>query len=466
MINVNLEDTIVAISTPIGEGGIGIVRISGKDAVSIAEKIFISKDKRKASQFKTYTTHYGHIVAPSSAGEHEVIDEVILTIMLAPKSYTKEDIVEINCHGGIIPLKKTLELVMGSGVRLANPGEFTMRAFLNGRIDLSQAEAVLDIIRAKTDEGLRLALNQLAGDLSKEINKIRDEIINIQVDLEASIDFPEEELEVKNTHQLLSAVENIERRLKILLDTADCGAIIRNGITTVISGKPNVGKSSLFNALARKDRAIVTPIAGTTRDVIEEVINIAGIPLVAADTAGIADSEHPIEKEGVKRSRLYLNRADLVLLVFDASMPLSGEDYTLMEQVNTKNTIAVVNKIDLPQKIEIDKIQKQFCEKTVKISATEGDGLDTLKGAIKKIIWDGHVIPVNEAIVTSARHKNALLRAHECAGEARAAVASGVSAELVVPLLRDALDSLGEIIGETVTEDILNRIFEQFCIGK
>jgi tRNA modification GTPase len=412
------NDTIAAVSTPLGEGGIGIVRLSGAKSLSIADKIFKRKDGKKPSSFSTYTTHYGYIV---SKGER--IEEVILTVMRAPRSYTREDIVEINCHGGIVPLKQVLDLVLESGARMASPGEFTKRAFLNGRIDLAQAEAVVDLIRAKTEEASKIALAQLEGKLSQ--------------------------------------------RLERLLSTAERGKILREGISTVIAGRPNVGKSSLMNAFLRENRVIVTPVPGTTRDTIEEIINIEGIPLKVIDTAGMRKVRGIVEKEGVKRSRLYLERADLVLLILDGSETLAREDRELIEKVKNRNLVVVINKIDLPQKIEIEKAKKLLPgKKIIKISALYGNGLDSLEKYIGRMLWKGEIVSPQTVIVTRARHKEALLQAQESIKKVVESLNSKMSEEFLALDLKAALDNLGEIIGETTSEDILDKIFSEFCIGK
>jgi len=468
-----VDDTITAISTPIGEGGIGIVRISGKNAFLVADKIFKAKDGKLPSQAKTFTLHYGFIVDPRTQVPLDdrdgpgVVDEVLLSVMRAPKTYTKEDVVEINCHGGIVSLKKILELILSCGARLAEPGEFTKRAFLNGRIDLAQAEAVLDAIRAKTEGGLKAAINQLEGSLSQEIAKLRDRIINILVDVEASIDFPDEDIKTIGESELFENLKNIMTDLEKLIHTADSGMILREGVLTVICGKPNVGKSSLLNALTRKDRAIVTPIPGTTRDVIEEYINVKGVPIRIADTAGITRFEHPLIKEGVQRSKKYMSSADLVLFVLDGSNLLTKEDLSILEDIKDKKTIVVVNKMDLPQQISLDLIYHTFGEdRVVKISAREKIGLDELENKVSKMIWDGHVVRSGEASLTNIRQKDVVVRAYESIRNAKSEVERSSSLEFVAPDLRDALDALGEIVGETATEEIINRIFENFCIGK
>jgi len=480
MFNLNLSDTIAAISTPIGQAGIGIVRLSGKKSLSIADKIFMGKDGKKTSKFKTYTTHYGWIISQcankpisrlnrqigkSANRRTEIIDEVILTVMRAPRSYTKEDIVEINCHSGIVPLKKILDLVLNQGARLAQPGEFTKRAFLNGRIDLAQAESVLDIIRAKTELALRVSFNQLKGDLSKQVQDLRNHLLDIIANLEASIDFPEEDVDTISYAQLLKRIEKNENALTRLLDSARGGKILREGMSVVICGRPNVGKSSLLNALLGEERAIVTPIPGTTRDTIEEIINLEGAPLKIVDTAGIIEPKDLIEKEAVQRSQKYLSSADLVLLVFDGSQRLNKDDRILINRTKDKQTIALINKIDLKQHIDISKLKNLFKD-IVRISALKRKGLDSLRKQILKKVWGGAIISSDEVLVSNVRHEDALRKALAALLEAKDIIKSGHSLELISHCLKEAVDCLGEITGETIGEDILNRIFSDFCIGK
>jgi len=459
---IDLNDTIVAISTPLGEGGIGMVRMSGKNALKIADKVFRSKDKEKPSQFKTYTTHYGHII-----DKNQIIDEIILTVMRSPKSYTKEDIVEINCHSGIVPLRKVLELVIKEGGRLAQPGEFTKRAFLNGRIDLAQAEAVLDVIKAKTDSSLKVAIDQLKGSLSEEITKIRENLLQLYAHIEACIDFPEENVEILSNSDMLNNLKRITRRLKQLIDTADNGKVLRDGITTVICGKPNVGKSSLMNAFLRENRVIVSHIPGTTRDTIEELVNIRGIPLKIVDTAGIMDSDDHLTKEGVVRSRTYIKTADLVLFLLDASEELHDRDLAIMEEVKDKKTIVVINKTDLPKKLDTKKINNHLHDKKViEISVEKNKNLEKLEKAVTEMVWHGKITPNNDPLITNVRHKNALVSSYESLNEVIVSLENKLSPELVAINMREGIDKLGEVIGQMISEDILDRIFSEFCIGK
>ncbi len=483
MRHLDLNGTIVAISTPIGEGGIGIVRLSGPKALSIADKIFISKNGAKPSQFKSFTTHYGYIVNRSQKSENrsqkslssvichlssgKVIDEVILTVMRAPRTYTKEDIVEVNCHSGIIPLRKTLDLTVRLGARLAEPGEFTKRAFLNGRIDLTQAEAVLDIVKAKTEASLKVALFQLEGRLSQKVRRIRDNILQILAHIEASLDFPEEDIEILTRDDLLNRANEVVTELRQLLDTASKGIILREGVSAVICGRRNVGKSSLLNALLRQERAIVSPVAGTTRDSIEERMDIEGIPLRLIDTAGIIKTGDLVEKEGVARSYNYIGRADLILLVLDNSEPLLDQDKAIIEEIRNKAAITVINKIDLPRKIDLAQVKKALPDKRiVYTSATEETGLHSLEKAIAEILWQGKVTSSDGALITNVRHKDTLRRALESMERSIQSIKKNYSPEFIAPDMRKAKDSLGEIVGEALTEDLLERIFSEFCIGK
>lgn len=460
----SLDDTIAAISTPIGEGGIGIVRLSGSKALQMADEIFISKDGGRPSRFGSFTTHYGHVI--ENGKEKKVIDEVILTVMRAPKSYTKEDIVEINCHGGIEALKRTLGLVVKKGARMAEPGEFTKRAFLNGRIDLVQAEAVLDVIRAKTQSSLKAAMYQLDGDLSKAVEGSREEIIDIASDIEASIDFPDEEIDIL-TKEVFKKSESVLKRMKALKDTFEEGVVLREGVLAVICGKPNVGKSSLMNLLLKRDRVIVTPVPGTTRDAVEEMINIKGIPMRIVDTAGIVESLDMVEKEGVKRSKNYLEMADLVLLVLDASTKIEDKDYEIGKMAEGRKKIVVLNKMDLPVNIDRKKIKEVFGKDVIiEISVKSKTNIDILERTIAEAVWSGKIRQGEGAIVTNIRHKELLDKSFDNMLSVNELLKSGSSPELISVDLNEAIFNLGLIIGKSVSEDILDRIFDKFCIGK
>jgi len=458
MRKVIFDDTIVAISTPVGKSGIGIVRLSGKDAVSIADKIFTGSDNKRPSKFPTHKLIYGRIKG---------IDEVLLSIMRAPKTYTKEDIVEINCHSGIVVLKKMLDLVLKCGARLAEPGEFTKRAYLNGRIDLTQAEAVLDIINSRTDKALEAALGNLEGRLSKKVKGLRKEVIDILTELELSIDFSDQDVKETSQDRLLKKIEKISRDLKELLDTAGKGAILRGGSSCVICGKPNVGKSSLLNALLRQDRAIVTAFAGTTRDLLEETKDVCGIPLRLIDTAGINKAHNLVEREAIRRSRKATKQANLVLFVLDASRKITSEDLAIVGSLMKRPAIVVLNKEDLPVKINKHRVSKLLPgRKVLSISALRGQGLDKLEEEIAQVIWQGKISSNGELLITNLRHKKALAKAQESVRSTIELIKAGQGAELIASEVKESQRALGEIIGEISCEDILERIFSQFCIGK
>ncbi len=460
MVRFDINDTIAAIATPVGESGIGIVRISGKNALTVADKVFLSRDNKKPSVFKTYTTHYGWVAAGG-----KVIDEVIVTVMRAPKSYTKEDIVEINCHGGIVALRRVLELVLENGCRLSEPGEFTKRAFLNGRIDLAQAEAVLDIIRAKTDAALKISVEQLRGDLSCQINKAREVLLDILSLLEANIDFPEEDVSGINSEEISQRLGSINNRLKGILNTAKQGRILREGISAVICGKPNVGKSSLLNALLREERSIVTPLAGTTRDTVEEVIDIKGIPVRIVDTAGIIEPRDLIEKKAIQRSKKQISLADLVILLFDGSSRLTKEDESLMRRIKRKNVVAIINKIDLKQSIEEDRLKKEFSQ-VVSISAKKLKNIDSLESTIANLIYNGKVSRLEPAMVSNLRHIEALRRAQKLIAEALDSLDNKLSLEFIAQDIKGALGNLDDMLGKKFSEELLDKVFSEFCIGK
>ncbi|MBM7624306.1 tRNA uridine-5-carboxymethylaminomethyl(34) synthesis GTPase MnmE [Sporohalobacter salinus] len=460
------KDTIAAISTAVGEGGIGIVRVSGSKAIATVDKIFKSyqQENKKLSEVNTYTAHYGHIVDPET---EQVVDEVISLVMKAPKTYTKEDVVEINCHGGVVPLQKILDLVLDVGARLAEPGEFTKRAFLNGRIDLSQAEAIMDVITSKTEAGLEVAMDQLEGGLSNQIDSISQKILELLAHLEASIDFPEDEIEDFDPEELEKRVVEILEEIEDLIATSKKGRIVREGIQTAIIGKPNVGKSSLLNALLRENRAIVTEVPGTTRDVIEEVININGIPLKIIDTAGIREAKNEVEKIGIKKSQKFLERADLVLLVLDAHCGLTAEDKKIIDLAKGKDTIIVVNKTDLEPKLDIEELKEELNMKSiVETSATEGIGINELEEIISEMVFGGQIKSTDQTLITNLRHKEALENAYDNMKKVKETVERDLPADFVTIDLKAALEKLGKITGDTVDEDIIDRIFADFCLGK
>ncbi|MGH2331985.1 tRNA uridine-5-carboxymethylaminomethyl(34) synthesis GTPase MnmE [Thermoanaerobacter mathranii] len=457
-------DTIAAISTFPGEAGIGIVRISGDDALEIISKIFKPYKAKDIKKVKSHTLHYGHIVDPET---QEIYDEVLVSIMKKPNTYTREDIVEINCHGGIVITSKILELVLKQGARLAEPGEFTKRAFLNGRIDLSQAEAVIDIITAKTMLANKYAQKQLAGYVGSRIKEMKDKIMGLLVHLLALIDFPEEDVEELERKEMLETAKEIVEDIDKLIVSSESGRIIREGLKTAIIGKPNVGKSSLLNALLKENRAIVTDIPGTTRDIIEEYINVKGIPIKLIDTAGIRDTDELVEKIGVERSKEVLAEADLILFVLDASRELSEEDYQIFDILTEKNIIFVLNKIDLPKKIDESKLKSLIKDGIIiEVSTVEGIGLEKLENAIYDLVFRGDINLREEEIVINSRHKEALINAKKYMESCVKAIEMGYSEDLITIDLNAALDQLGKITGETATEDLINEIFERFCVGK
>ena len=460
------DDTIAAISTPLGEGGIGIVRLSGRDSLQIAERIFLSPRNRFLRDLKSYRVSHGYINDPVTGKK---IDEVLVSVMRSPHSYTKEDVVEINCHGGMITLRKVLEIVLKQGARLADPGEFTKRAFMSGRIDLSQAEAVIDLIRSRTDESRRIAIEQLQGGLSEKITALRDGLVDICANVEAYIDFPEDEIETAAKLELLESMKEIGKQLRRLLKTYDEGRFFREGLSTAIVGRPNVGKSSLLNALLGRERAIVTEMPGTTRDVIEESLNINGLPLRLMDTAGIRDVKDIAEKEGVKRSLRSMENADLVIAIFDQSEPLWREDFEVIEKIRDKNAIAVMNKCDLRSGFDESILLSQLARDAshvLRISASRGDGLEELKDVIFNSCLRDWKEEREGVVVTNIRHKTSIGNALTSLEKAGYVLTENQPVEILALELRDSMDRLGEIVGIVTTEDILNKIFSDFCIGK
>lgn len=454
-------DTICAIATAQGEGGIAIIRVSGNKALEIVSNIFKPKNKFDIKTMKTYTMKYGNIVDKNN----DVIDEVIISYMKGPRSFTAEDVVEINCHGGVISTNRVLEEVIRAGARLAEPGEFTKRAFLNGRIDLSQAEAVIDIIRAKTDLAMKSAMMQSSGRLSQEINKLREYLLNVLALIEYAVDFteddeePDETIPVRVGEGLDKAILEMNRLLK----SANEGKLIRDGLKMTIIGKPNVGKSSLMNALLQEQRAIVTDIPGTTRDVIEEFINLDGIPVKITDTAGIRETEDIVEKIGVERSKEKLEEADLVVLMIDTSRAIEAEDREIIEVVKDKNTIVLLNKVDLEEKISRDEL-KDFSN-FIEISAKTGFGIEDLKAKIKDMFFSGEV-DSESLIISNSRHKQALIRALENCIEAKDRLDKNEFLDLISIYVTSGMKSLGEITGAELEEDLVNKIFSEFCCGK
>lgn len=460
-------DTIAAISTPMGEGAIAIIRLSGKNAIQIVDSLFKSVGNKKLSTVSTHTIHYGHLV---DTKKEQVIEEVMVSVLRSPNTFTREDIVEINCHGGIISANRVLKHVLINGVRLAEPGEFTKRAFLNGRIDLSQAEAVMDLIRAKTDKAMNQALSQIEGKLSFLIKGLRQQILEILAQVEVNIDYPEyedvEEMTLQNFKEkgLLVKTELIK-----ILETADQGKILREGISTAIIGRPNVGKSSLLNTLLNESKAIVTDIPGTTRDVIEEYVNVKGIPLKLIDTAGIRKTEDVVEKIGVERSKKVLETADLVLLVLNSAENFSKEDeelFQLVEKLEKKNVIVVLNKSDLKQRLDIEVLGDSYKYKFIKTSVLENGDLDILEKEISDLFFQGNMGDSDVSYVSNARHIALLNLALQSIEESLTSIEMGVPIDLVQIDMKKAWEYLGEIIGESVQEDLINQLFSQFCLGK
>lgn len=457
------EDTIAAVGTRPGEAAIGIVKLSGEESISIADKIFKSKNNKRLKDMKTYNMIYGNIVDKDG----NIIDEVIVTLMKKPRSYTREDVAEINCHGGMAATTKVLELCIENGARTAEPGEFTKRAFLNGRIDLSQAEAVIDLVKSKTEQSLKIAAKNLKGDVGKEIRKLREMVMDVMVQLEASIDFIEEDLEITPFSRLLREVKVIKEELIELIKNEEKGEIIKNGVKVAIVGKPNVGKSSLLNLLLKKEKAIVTSIPGTTRDAVEEILYVEGIPLILVDTAGIRKTKNKIEKIGVSRSLRHIDEAELVLMVLDGNRKIGKMDLSIIKKIEDKKTICCVNKADLKQNLEMDRVIKYFNEKfIIKISALKGTGIRDLESRIRKIIMDNGDINIEEKIIVNSRHKIILKEARDLLENAERAMRDKISEEFPSYDLKAAYDLMGEIIGETTGEDVLRMIFSKFCIGK
>ena len=459
------HDTIAAIATAQGEAGIGIVRVSGALALTIAAEVFRSPRGVSPTQLPTHTLTYGHVV--DAAASDEIIDEVLLGVMHAPRTYTGEDIVEFNCHGGTIPVTAVLGVVLKNGARIAEPGEFTKRAFLNGRLDLAQAEAVAELIASKTDLSRKIAVEALAGKLSDTVNRLNDRLAALLAEIEASIDFPEEDLDFMKVETQLEAARAAQTDLTALLETAAEGRLITEGANVAILGKPNVGKSSLLNALVGTTRAIVTDIPGTTRDTIEEMMNIGGIPLKLIDTAGIRPTDDIVEQQGVERSKAVQDRAELCLMIFDASQPLNDADLELLKTAQSSKAILILNKMDLPV-VTPPTVLLAHCPKkqVVETVIPEGKGLDKLKAAVSEELLGGELVIGESPIVTNARHQEALRRANEGLGYAIESLENGMPPDLIAVDLRISLDGFGDIVGKTTTEDILDRIFSQFCVGK
>lgn len=458
-------DTVAAISTPAGEGAIAIVRMSGEAAVKIADKIYHGTKGKRLQDAASHTIHYGHLIDPENG---QTVEEVMVSVMRGPKTFTKEDVVEINCHGGIVSVNRVLQLVLKNGARLAEPGEFTKRAFLNGRIDLSQAEAVMDLIRAKTDRAMNVALGQMEGRLSKLIRKLRQEILETLAHVEVNIDYPEYDDVEEMTHQMLREKAALVRtELKNLLQTSQQGKILREGLSTAIIGRPNVGKSSLLNSLVHENKAIVTDIPGTTRDVIEEFVNVRGVPLRLLDTAGIRETEDIVERIGVERSRQVLKEADLILFVLNNAEPLTIEDENLFKVVEGMDVIVIVNKTDLPQQIDMDRVAKLAANhKLVTTSLLEEQGIDELEERIASLFFAGSIEAADLTYVSNNRHIALIHQALQAMEDAIAGVEMGTPIDIVQIDLTRTWELLGEIIGESVHESLIDQLFSQFCLGK
>jgi tRNA modification GTPase len=453
-----VRDTIAAISTPVGEGGIGIVRISGPASLGIAKTIFRGKSN---GGLKSHRFSYGSLLDPTSDA---IVDEAMVVYMKAPNSYTREDVVEIQCHGGTLVVSKILSLAIAQGARLAEPGEFTKRAFLNGRIDLVQAEAIMDVIASRTDASLTLAQHQREGMLSNRISEIKEGVIYALAYVEALIDFPEDDVNVAVETDVLGKVEPALTELSALIEGFEEGRVLRDGVSVVIAGKPNVGKSSLLNTLLKEKRAIVTAVPGTTRDLIEEVVNINGLPVKLLDTAGIRESEDHVEQEGVRLTLDRIPKADLVLFVVDNSSPFGDEDRAILDAIGRKPCIVVRNKNDLPPRAEMP---AEVSAATVAISTLAGSGIAELREAITAAFMHGKAVDSREFVaVSKARHRDSLLKARESLQRFVQSLQLGVNMELLPVDLREALDALGEVTGETTADDVLDRIFSSFCIGK
>ena len=456
-------DTITSISTPMGEGAIGIVRLSGPEAVEIGDKLY--KGKKQLKDVPSHTINYGHIIDPET---DEVVEEVMISVLRAPKTFTREDIIEINCHGGILTINRILELTMTHGARMAEPGEYTKRAFLNGRIDLSQAEAVMDFIRSKTDRASKVAMNQIEGRLSDLIKRQRQSILEILAQVEVNIDYPEyDDVEDATTEFLLAQSKKIKNEIDQLLETGTQGKIMREGLSTVIVGKPNVGKSSMLNNLIQDNKAIVTEVAGTTRDVLEEYVNVRGVPLRLVDTAGIRDTEDIVEKIGVERSRKALSEADLILFVLNNNESLTEEDRTLYEVIKNEDAIVIVNKTDLERRLDIEEVKTMIGDTSlIQTSMLKQEGIDELELQIRDLFFGGEVQNQDMTYVSNSRHISLLKQARQTIQDAIDAAEAGIPMDMVQIDLTRTWEILGEIIGESASDELINQLFSQFCLGK
>ncbi|MFC4619706.1 tRNA uridine-5-carboxymethylaminomethyl(34) synthesis GTPase MnmE [Camelliibacillus cellulosilyticus] len=455
-------DTIAAISTPMGEGAISIVRLSGEDAFAIADHIY--RGRRPLRDIPSHTINYGKIIDPET---EKTVEEVMVSVMRGPKTFTREDVVEINCHGGFVSVNKVLELVLKAGARLAEPGEFTKRAFLNGRIDLSQAEAVMDLIRAKTDRAMTVAMGQMEGRLSNLVRSLRQTLLEIIASVEVNIDYPEYDAEEMTGQLLLEKALHVREQIASILKTSKQGKILREGLATVIIGRPNVGKSSLLNSLVHENKAIVTDIPGTTRDVIEEYVNVRGVPLRLIDTAGIRETEDIVERIGVERSRQVLKEADLILLLLNNNEPLTDEDLRLFEAVKGMDALVVINKTDLPAHIDLDAVKQLAGErKVITTSLLKEEGIDQLEEAIASLFFQTGIETNDLTYVSNTRHIALLHRSIEALNDAIQTMESGLPIDMAQIDIRRTWEILGEIVGDTVSESLIDQLFSQFCLGK
>ncbi|WP_106588648.1 tRNA uridine-5-carboxymethylaminomethyl(34) synthesis GTPase MnmE [Salsuginibacillus halophilus] len=455
-------DTIAAISTPAGEGAIAIVRLSGSDAVTIGDQVF--QGKTTLAQADTHTINYGHLIEPETS---DVVEEVMVSVLRAPKTFTKEDIIEINCHGGVVSVNKVLDLVLSSGARLADPGEFTKRAFLNGRIDLSQAEGVMDLIRAKTDRAMNVAVSQVQGRLAEQVRGLRQELLETVANVEVNIDYPEYDADTVTLELLKEKGGAVKDEIDQLLRTAKQGKILREGIATAIIGRPNVGKSSLMNSFVHENKAIVTEIPGTTRDVLEEYVNVRGVPLRLIDTAGIRETEDVVEKIGVERSRQVLQDADLVMLVLNAAEPLGDEDRALFEAMKGMNAVIVLNKTDLSQQIDENEVRELAGSRPViATSLLQSEGVEELEDAIAHLFFDEGVETGDLTYVSNARHIAQLRQARQSIEDALEAADADIPVDMVQIDITRAWEHLGEIVGENAPDHLIDQLFSQFCLGK